>query len=40
MLAYYRVGLLRGAGNAINLAQAQSFIEAVIDIKLLEEVMS
>jgi len=26
-----RVGLLRGAGNAINLAQAQGFIEAVIE---------
>jgi hypothetical protein len=25
------VGTLRGAGNAINLAQAQGFIEAVID---------
>lgn len=28
-----RVGLLRGAGNAINLAQAQAFIEAVIEVR-------
>ncbi len=28
-----RVGLLRGAGNAINLAQAQGFIEAVMDVR-------
>jgi DNA (cytosine-5)-methyltransferase 1 len=28
-----RVGILRGAGNAINLAQAQGFIEAVMDIR-------
>jgi DNA (cytosine-5)-methyltransferase 1 len=28
-----RVGTLRGAGNAINLAQAQGFIEAVIDLR-------
>ena len=28
-----RVGLLRGAGNAINLAQAQGFIEAVIEVR-------
>jgi DNA (cytosine-5)-methyltransferase 1 len=28
-----RVGTLRGAGNAINLAQAQGFIEAVIDMR-------
>jgi DNA (cytosine-5)-methyltransferase 1 len=28
-----RVGQLRGAGNAINLAQAQGFIEAVMDVR-------
>ncbi len=28
-----RVGLLRGAGNAINLSQAQGFIEAVMDVR-------
>jgi hypothetical protein len=27
------VGTLRGAGNALNLAQAQGFIEAVIDVR-------
>jgi hypothetical protein len=27
------VGLLRGAGNAINLAQAQGFVEAVIEVR-------
>jgi hypothetical protein len=26
------VGLLRGAGNAINLAQAQGFVEAVMSV--------
>jgi len=31
-----RVGTLRGAGNAINLAQAQGFIEAVMDIRSLK----
>lgn len=33
-----RVGLLRGAGNAINLAQAQGFIEAVMDIRAVERI--
>jgi DNA (cytosine-5)-methyltransferase 1 len=28
-----RVGLLRGAGNAINLAQAQGFVEAVMELR-------
>jgi DNA (cytosine-5)-methyltransferase 1 len=28
-----RVGTLRGAGNAINLAQAQGFVEAVIELR-------
>ncbi len=28
-----RVGLLRGAGNAVNLAQAAGFVEAVIDVR-------
>jgi DNA (cytosine-5)-methyltransferase 1 len=32
-----RVGLLRGAGNAINLAQAQGFIEAVIAARSVAE---
>jgi DNA (cytosine-5)-methyltransferase 1 len=32
-----RVGQLRGAGNAINLAQAQGFIEAVIETRALSE---
>jgi hypothetical protein len=27
------VGALRGAGNAINLAQAQGFVEAVIELR-------
>jgi DNA (cytosine-5)-methyltransferase 1 len=31
-----RVGLLRGAGNAINLAQAQGFIEAVMEVRCAE----
>jgi DNA (cytosine-5)-methyltransferase 1 len=31
-----RVGLLRGAGNAINLAQAQGFVEAVMDVRCAE----
>jgi hypothetical protein len=34
------VGTLRGAGNAINLAQAQGFIEAVMDARLHAEIMS
>jgi hypothetical protein len=33
------VGTLRGAGNAINLAQAVGFIEAVMDVRIARELL-
>jgi DNA (cytosine-5)-methyltransferase 1 len=35
-----RVGALRGAGNAINLAQAVGFIEAVMDVRIARELLA